>query len=146
MKKILFLLFFLPVILRASALPLEFFSFQLAGFYSTNGETNASGHIAWTPIVKLGLFSIRGELGTTYINKNFVINYQGFLSVPLLPLFGLEIGGGKEKWPNSNEWLLTANLYFPLPAGPIDRIFGSYSRYFYGSGIHEFRVGIGLIL
>ena len=74
------------------------------------GGNSFSGQFAWTPILEIAGFGVRGELGGTVLKANFgnkflAYEYQAFLRVPIIPFFALEGGGAVELTPRVGESL-----------------------------------------
>lgn len=137
---------------NALSSPLKIFSFQAGGFYGFDGDKFTSGQIAWTPILELGLIGIRGEVGATHLKNAakqgfFMTNYEALLRFSLVPALVFEVGGGAQTWHSNGGTakVLSVGLSIPL-LGPIDRVYGGYSRLFMGDGLNELKVGLGFSL
>lgn len=139
---------------RAYAMgPLKLFNFQLGaiGVYPSSGGPNSIfGQAAWTPTVDLGIIGVRGELGFTApkngLGDRFVaMNYEALLQLSLAPAIAIEGGGGFHNWMSGNggtNGALSAGLVLNLVG--IDHVYVTYTRLFLGSGVNEYKAGIGL--
>jgi hypothetical protein len=159
MKRKLLILLLGALCLGASPLqaldsPVKILSLQAGGVgvFQSGGGNSFSGTFAWTPIVEVAGFGIRGELGASLLKANFgdkflTFNYEAFLRIPIIPFFGLEGGGGFETWRGNGGTnpKFSANLIFKMIG--LERIYVGYSRYFLpGTATNFIRAGIGFLL
>jgi hypothetical protein len=139
----------------ASASPVKIlnFAFGAIGFFPTGGSNTWFAQAAWTPTVDLGFFGIRGEAGFTApknaLGDRFVAtNFELLGQLLMLPKITVEAGGGMHNWMGGNggtNAALSAGISIGLAAG-LDRVYATYSRVFLGSGVNEFKIGLGIDL
>lgn len=171
MKKILgfsgvlgaaFLLSSLVAPRTAQAIGPKLLNFQIGAFYaapvvdtgpvSALTDNHLSGQIAWTPGFSLGFIGVRGELGLSLLKNPIgdsftAINYEAYVQLSLLPILGLELGGGIMDWKSNggSSGIYGVNLVLSL-IGPLDRVYVGYSRFTLGSGFNIFKAGLGINL
>jgi len=141
--------------LSAEASPLKIFDFQLGaiGVYPTGGGSSWFGQAAWTPTIDLGVIGLRGEAGFTApknaIGDRFVAtNLEVLGQLMILPMISVEAGGGWHNWMGGNggsAGALSGGVSIALTAG-LDHLYVTYTRLFLGSGVNEFKAGLGFNL
>jgi hypothetical protein len=139
----------------AEAFPIKIFNFQLGaiGVYPSFGSSSWFGQAAWTPSINLGLIGVRGELGFTAPenaagNRFVATNIEALGQLTLLPMITIEAGGGVHDWMGGNggsNAALSGGVAISA-AGGIDRIYGTVTHLFLGSGVNEYKIGLGFNL
>ncbi len=154
MKKLLFSLLVLSFSVSADLINLTAIQINGIGVYQVAGGETYSAQAAWIPSIGLGGVGLRGELGVTLLknaasSRFFAFNYEGFLTLPIIPaVFTIEAGGGLATWSGNGGTHPILSLYavtgFP---GPIHRLFLGYSRFLMpNNNANEWKLGFGFDL
>lgn len=152
-------LLFLGLVLSTSVMagPVRLLAFQVNGLavLPDVGDKHYSVQGAWIPGVDLGGVGLRGELGATPLknvlgNTFWQINYEGFLTIPLIPaLLTLEGGGGLATVTGTGgttKPILSGYLVVSVP-GVLNRVYFGFSHLFVsGNPLNQLKLGLGFSL
>jgi len=122
---------------------------------TTSGwDSSVSFGLAWTPVIDMDAFLVRGEFGVSWPTDRagyrfFGTNSQAFIMVPVYSLLYAEAGAGLQYWKyQGGVTYPIATFNFVMRVGEfIDRIYFGYSRFFFsGAGVNQFSSGVAVNL